>query len=240
MNYQLLDLFDALHSAHTTEAAGQTFVTWSQDRGANVVHTFFGPEIAQQHISTLPGWFVELNCDSIKEDKPHFVNDVTRGVPRVFWGVDLDEDDPRANAKGRELSRGRYDHFQQRASVTFAMPDPSRNYSGGGIGIGFDERKDPFLRNMEDAGGVWLCAAHAAYAALTRLDQKKRPSPLSHRQTEILLLLCEGMKLGEIAEKLCLSDSAINLYLSNLRRKLGVRTKEQALAMALREGWISP
>ncbi|PTQ75944.1 response regulator transcription factor [Celeribacter persicus] len=65
------------------------------------------------------------------------------------------------------------------------------------------------------------------------------PSPLSPRQTQILSLLAQGYRLGEIAQRLGISDSAVNLYLSNTKQKLGLKTKEHCLALAVRNGWLS-
>ena len=63
-------------------------------------------------------------------------------------------------------------------------------------------------------------------------------SPLSKRQGEILQLLAAGYQLGGISDKLGIADSTVNLHLAQLKKNLNVKTKEQALAMALTNGWI--
>lgn len=64
------------------------------------------------------------------------------------------------------------------------------------------------------------------------------PSPLSPRQAQVLCLLAHGYRLGEVALHLGISDFAVNLYLSNTRRKLGLKTNEQCLALAVHNGWL--
>ena len=63
-------------------------------------------------------------------------------------------------------------------------------------------------------------------------------SPLSNRQRQILQLLSEGYRTDMIADKLGITNSAVNLYLTKLKKKLNVKTREQALAQALTNGWI--
>jgi len=62
---------------------------------------------------------------------------------------------------------------------------------------------------------------------------------LSARERECLLWLCRGLRVSRIAAKLSIGDSAVNLYISNAKRKLGARTREQAIARAIFSGEIS-
>jgi len=50
------------------------------------------------------------------------------------------------------------------------------------------------------------------------------------RETEILALLCEGYPASRMAERLSLSVRTVESHLANSYRKLGVRTKEDAVA----------
>ncbi|WP_417248554.1 response regulator transcription factor [Celeribacter sp.] len=64
-------------------------------------------------------------------------------------------------------------------------------------------------------------------------------NPLSPRQLEVLEFLALGYQYSEIANELGISVSAVSLYLKNARHKLNARTKEQCLAIAVSEGWVS-
>ncbi|AJE45473.1 response regulator transcription factor [Celeribacter indicus] len=64
-------------------------------------------------------------------------------------------------------------------------------------------------------------------------------NPLSPRQAQILCLMAQGYRLSEIADRLGISGSAVNLYLSNTRQKLGLKTKEHCLALAIEKGWLA-
>lgn len=62
---------------------------------------------------------------------------------------------------------------------------------------------------------------------------------LSTRERECLLWLCAGLRVSMIAAKLAISESAVHLYLSNARKKLGAHTREQAIARAIFSGEIN-
>lgn len=241
MNYELYDFVSDLVQSATADQTGQRFINFAQRTGACVVHIFFGRSVDCRTFSTLPKSFITAEVATPSNRDEHVVRAVQSGVPRVLWGLDLDDLNPGANAVGRASNIRRFENFQQRSSVTFSMPNKDGSFSGAGIGIGYEERGVAFQRRMDGSGGILALAAYAAYSQMVQLAENEiAPSPLSKRQAEILLLLANGHKLGEIADKLNISDSAVNQYLANLRRKLNARTKEEALAKAVMNGWITP
>jgi DNA-binding NarL/FixJ family response regulator len=59
-------------------------------------------------------------------------------------------------------------------------------------------------------------------------------SDLTKRELEILRLLAEGLEPDEIAQKLAISSKTVSTHVQNVFRKLGVRSRPQALAAAYR------
>lgn len=59
--------------------------------------------------------------------------------------------------------------------------------------------------------------------------------PLSNRERECLLWTSEGMTTERVAERVKLSESAVNYHLGNASRKLGAYNKHHAAIIALRE-----
>jgi DNA-binding NarL/FixJ family response regulator len=111
----------------------------------------------------------------------------------------------------------------------------------------------------EEAAGEVLSAAKAAAegevlidpATLTRLlhqvskerearrDAEALLGELTDREREILLLLAEGMRNEGIARKLFISPQTVQTHVRNLLAKLGVHSKLEAVAFAVKHGWIS-
>lgn len=64
------------------------------------------------------------------------------------------------------------------------------------------------------------------------------PNPLSERDREILNAIIDGKSGREIAEIVGLTDQTVRNYMTALLQKIGARTRSQAAALALRNGWL--
>lgn len=64
------------------------------------------------------------------------------------------------------------------------------------------------------------------------------PYGLTAREREILALLCERLSDAEIAEQLFISRRTVSSHIAHLYSKLGVNTRRQAAAFAVREGLV--
>jgi DNA-binding CsgD family transcriptional regulator len=80
-----------------------------------------------------------------------------------------------------------------------------------------------------------LCAAYLAGAEPPAL-----PQPLSPREVQCLELLAQGHRNDRIAERLGLHRATVDMHIVRARTKLGARTREQAIAIAVAAGAISP
>jgi DNA-binding NarL/FixJ family response regulator len=60
---------------------------------------------------------------------------------------------------------------------------------------------------------------------------------LTPRELEVLELLAEGLSPEEIASRLVISVKTVGTHIEHIFRKLGVRTRAQAVAVAYREGF---
>jgi DNA-binding NarL/FixJ family response regulator len=73
---------------------------------------------------------------------------------------------------------------------------------------------------------------------LVRRSQPATPSVtarLTGREREVLLLLADGLRQDDIAERLFISRKTVGTHVANILRKLGVRSQTQAVAVAFRE-----
>jgi DNA-binding NarL/FixJ family response regulator len=83
------------------------------------------------------------------------------------------------------------------------------------------------------AGGLYF--GPEVSGALVSLDRRNREQALlTEREREVLRLLAAGLSNREIGERLFLSPETVKTHLGNIYRKLGVETRTQAVAVALR------
>ena len=70
----------------------------------------------------------------------------------------------------------------------------------------------------------------------------ERKSTLTPREAEVLALLAEGLRQGEIAARLGIGSRTVGTHIEHILRKLGVHSRAQAVVLALRSGgsWALP
>src|SRR6266571_3308920 len=61
---------------------------------------------------------------------------------------------------------------------------------------------------------------------------------LPARETEVLRLLAQGLEQEDIAGQLFITRRTVGTHIENLTRKLGVRSRAQAVALAYREDLV--
>jgi DNA-binding CsgD family transcriptional regulator len=69
-----------------------------------------------------------------------------------------------------------------------------------------------------------------------RRSTQENPSGLTTRELEVLRLLAQGLRNSEIASRLVLSERTVDHHVAAILRKLGVRTRGQASAEAVKLG----
>jgi DNA-binding NarL/FixJ family response regulator len=70
-------------------------------------------------------------------------------------------------------------------------------------------------------------------------DTTQRMPSLSKREREIMDLLAQGLTGEDVAERLVLSSETVKTHIRNAMSKLEAHTRVHAVAIALREGYIS-
>ena len=78
------------------------------------------------------------------------------------------------------------------------------------------------------------------HAALLSRRATQTQKALSKREREIMDLLAQGLTGEQVAERLFLSPETIKTHIRNAMAKLEANTRVHAIAIALREGFISP
>jgi DNA-binding NarL/FixJ family response regulator len=64
------------------------------------------------------------------------------------------------------------------------------------------------------------------------------PHPFSPREIQVLTLAAEGLTNKEIAYRLGLSERTIQFHLNSVFNKTGTNSRTEAVALAIRSGWI--
>jgi DNA-binding CsgD family transcriptional regulator len=103
-----------------------------------------------------------------------------------------------------------------------------------------DERRSA-LRAFESLGATAVVALFRSRMREggirgPRASTLAHPSGLTTREVEVLKLLIEGLPNAEIAKRLVRSEKTVDHHVSSILGKLGVRSRTEAVAAALRNG----
>ncbi len=79
----------------------------------------------------------------------------------------------------------------------------------------------------------------AAWAPLlTLVDPPELRTALTERERDVLSLMADGLSTREVARRMAYSERTIKNILQDLTTRLHLRNRTQAVAYALRNGWI--
>lgn len=76
--------------------------------------------------------------------------------------------------------------------------------------------------------------ATLALIHLTRSPQEPGDD-LTHRERDVLALMCDGLANREIADQLSISNSTVQFHVSSILSKLGVTNRVEAVSLAFRQ-----
>lgn len=125
-----------------------------------------------------------------------------------------------------------------------AMPMRSPIGENGMFWIDSSEEKLPGEAELQLAiGRAYLFAAyfHDCFFHTLRtrmIGAETRPRNVSQRELEVLTLAARGHSSKRIGRELKISESTANYHIASAKRKLGVRTRSQAVARAVQVGLI--
>lgn len=190
-------------------------------------------------LRTSPGlsaWVDDYVAHDDAQSDPMFSYGVFLPGP-IFTGADNLADYPYLSQAERAVVARAGDHgLRSGVAVPMLFPRPG---TVGGWNLLSSAGKAETARLTHHLNGFLSSFATLVQSRLEHLDDTC-PSPLSGREREVLLWLGRGLRTDQIAHRLDLKAVTVSLHLKNARSKLGARTREQALALAIAKGWIEP
>jgi NarL family two-component system response regulator LiaR len=146
-------------------------------------------------------------------------------------------------ATATRLIRKQFPKVQVIALTSFKKQEMVQNALQGGA-IGYllkDVSADDLARAIRAAhSGRATLSPEAAQALVNAANQPPAPGhDLTERERVVLALMVEGLNNTQIAGRLVVSPSTIKTHVSHILSKLGVTSRSEAVALALRSGLVT-
>lgn len=146
-------------------------------------------------------------------------------------------------ASATRLIRQKYPQVQVVALTSYKDQGLVQNVLEAGA-IGYllkDVSADQLAQAIRAAHlGRATLSPEAAQALVNAANQPPAPGhDLTEREREVLVLMVEGLNNTQIAARLVVSPSTIKTHVSNILSKLGVASRSEAVASALRSGLVT-
>lgn len=140
---------------------------------------------------------------------------------------------------------GRQDAALAHLQTALALAQP------GGLVRVFIDLGAPMARLLnllvrQDPAAAWAAELLQAFPSPTSFPVRPSPpppaliEPLTFREQEILALLAQRLSAKEIAQQLVISDRTVKRHAANIYQKLGVHSRQQAVAAAAAHGLLRP
>jgi two-component system, NarL family, nitrate/nitrite response regulator NarL len=127
-------------------------------------------------------------------------------------------------AVARAVEAGAAGHVPKSAPIQ-ALAESIRKVASGDTLVGADERRH-LLRRLR-------------HRRAEEASAEQRARRLTRRELEILQLMADGVPAERLAVLLGMSPATLRTHIQNIITKLGVHSKTEALAFAIRHGRIS-
>ncbi|RPI32320.1 MAG: DNA-binding response regulator, partial [Chloroflexota bacterium] len=146
-------------------------------------------------------------------------------------------------ATATRIIRQMYPKVQVIALTSFKEQEMVQNALQAGA-IGYllkDVSADELARAIRAVhSGHATLSPEATQAMVHAANQPPAPGyDLTERERVVLALMVEGLNNTQIAARLVVSPSTIKTHVSNILSKLGVASRSEAVAMALRSGLVT-
>ena len=134
---------------------------------------------------------------------------------------------------GYEVCHQLRSEFGEALPIVFVSADRTEPYDRvAGFLIGADDYLAKPFAPEELLARVRRLARRAAPVA------RALASKLTNREVEVLRLLADGLEQDDIARQLFITRKTVGTHIENLMKKLGVRNRAQAVALAYRDDLV--
>jgi len=181
-------------------------------------------------------WTKAYSSKVVSGEDPFAANCLSRVDP-VLTGIGHLEDHTYLGHEALEQIAKGSDEIGIQTGMSITMC-PDLNGSGVGWNVMTPHTAKEFAQLREQFDGEWRAWCQLTYAALKLTGQNEEALCLTTREHDCLAYVADGLRMAEIAFVLGLAETTVEMHLRNARKRLGAKTRDHAVAIAVRRKLI--
>lgn len=167
---------------------------------------------------------------------PFPINCLSRIDP-MLTGIDHLEANQYLGAEERNLIAQASETLNVRTGMSVTIcPDAA----GAGVGLNLITNLTviEFAEIRVEKEADWRAWCQLTYAGLSNQWSNHKAPSLTARERDCLAFIADGLRAVDVAHRLGISESTVEMHTRNARTRLGAKTRDQAVAIAVRAGMI--
>lgn len=238
---RLGDFLVSLNQADCIDAAWGQTQRFMHDLGASNMGLHADLEGTDPWLEwTTPPWVADMYREEVFPDHDPVLDYCRENLTPTFFGKEFECQNPNLPEPRR-----RYCEALTQADVHSGIIVPIHtrsNVDWGTFRFATNLSNDGLTRFAAEHASTVMLAGTIAFETIRALVKAEQAVEigLTPRERECLLWLAKGLRNEQIAHRLGLKPVTVEFHLANARNKLGARTREQALAIALQKGLVEP
>ncbi|MEB8387540.1 LuxR C-terminal-related transcriptional regulator [Rhodobacteraceae bacterium KMM 6894] len=181
--------------------------------------------------------WTERYKDTVKNGLDPFARNCLRGFATQLTGVGhTDDHDHLTQIELDQIAQG-----SAALDICTGMSVTMRPLThGSGVGLNLMTTLDAreFANLRQEHEDTWRAWCQLVYAGLNASTATQSSLSLTEKQRDCLAYVADGFRTAEVAHKLSISEATVELHMRNARMRLHAKTRDQAVAIAVRTGLI--
>jgi DNA-binding CsgD family transcriptional regulator len=181
-------------------------------------------------------WDHEYTQSVVSGADPFAANCLSR-INSMLTGIEHLESHPYLDAHAKGLVAAGSEMLGIRTGMSITV-NPHKAGSGIGWNLMTGHSVTEFSQLRKHYETEWRAWCQLTFAGFSIANQHEGSSLLTSREYDCLAHIADGLRTADIAHCLGIAETTVEMHLRNARSRLGAKTRDQAVAIAIRQGLI--
>lgn len=224
---------DRFNSARTIEDIWDVALRFLPDLGLSKVVFFDLSHLTSPRIMSNAGQaWTEGYTSNVKSGHDPFPMSCLSRIDPILTGIAHLEAHPYLDDDARDLVAHGSETLDIRTGMSVTI---NPNITGAGIGWNLmtPNSAAEFAELREHHEADWRAWCQLTFAGLSMVDQQNAAPLLTRRERDCLAYVADGLRTAEVAHRLGIAETTVEMHLRNARTRLSAKTRDQAVAIAV-------